>query len=112
MGGRQALHVGLSHRDTFAYIGAFSGALFDTLDPQTAFNGVLSDPAAFNERVRLLRLSAGTAEVRFVETLHRLHEMLEPVGIRHELYISEGTSHEWQTWRRSLHAFAPLLFRA
>ncbi len=63
------------------------------------------------ERVRLLWLSAGTAEVRFVEALHRLHETLEPIGIRHELYISEGTSHEWQTWRRSLHAFAPLLFR-
>ena len=111
MGGRQALHVGLSQLDTFASIGAFSGALFDPLDPQTAFNGVFRDPVAFNERVRLLWLSAGTAEVRFVEALHRLHETLEPIGIRHELYISEGTSHEWQTWRRSLHAFAPLLFR-
>jgi hypothetical protein len=27
------------------------------------------------------------------------------------MYISEGTAHEWQTWRRSLHAFAPLLFK-
>ncbi|HXK05886.1 MAG TPA: hypothetical protein VMS37_26030 [Verrucomicrobiae bacterium] len=27
------------------------------------------------------------------------------------VYISPGTAHEWQTWRRSLYAFAPLLFR-
>jgi len=24
---------------------------------------------------------------------------------------SPETAHEWQTWRRSLHEFAPLLFR-
>ena len=111
MGGRQALHVGLSHIDTFAYIGAFSAALFDPLDPQTAFDGVFRDPAAFNARMRLLWMSAGTAEERFVEALHRLHAMMDQIGIRHELYTSEGTAHEWQTWRRSLHAFAPRLFR-
>jgi len=27
------------------------------------------------------------------------------------VYISPGTAHEWQTWRRSLYVFAPLLFR-
>ena len=27
-------------------------------------------------------------------------------------FESEGTAHEWQTWRRSLHGFAPLLFQA
>jgi len=26
-------------------------------------------------------------------------------------YVSPLTAHEWQTWRRSLHEFAPLLFR-
>jgi hypothetical protein len=27
------------------------------------------------------------------------------------MYVSPDTAHEWQTWRRSLHEFAPLLFR-
>jgi enterochelin esterase family protein len=27
------------------------------------------------------------------------------------MYVSEGTAHEWQTWRRSLHEFAQLLFK-
>jgi enterochelin esterase family protein len=30
--------------------------------------------------------------------------------IRHVYYESPGTAHEWQSWRRSLFGFAPLLF--
>jgi enterochelin esterase family protein len=26
-------------------------------------------------------------------------------------YISPDTAHEWLTWRRSLHEFAPVLFK-
>lgn len=26
-------------------------------------------------------------------------------------YVSPGTAHEWQTWRRSLYQFLPLIFR-
>jgi enterochelin esterase-like enzyme len=29
---------------------------------------------------------------------------------KHEYYESPGTAHEWLTWRRCLHEFAPLLF--
>ena len=39
------------------------------------------------------------------------HEALEKAGIKHVYYESPGTSHEWLTWRRCLHEFAPLLFR-
>ncbi len=38
------------------------------------------------------------------------HEALEKAGIKHVYYESPGTSHEWLTWRRCLHEFAPLLF--
>ena len=31
-------------------------------------------------------------------------------GINTHFYVSPQTAHEWQTWRRSLHEFAPLLF--
>ena len=112
MGARQALHVGLSQLESFAWIGAFSGAMLDSLDPQTAYDGLLRDPEAFRRRVRLLWLSAGTAEARFHQGLLRMHAALDEIGIPHQVYESAGTSHEWQTWRRSLHAFAPLLFRA
>ena len=111
MGGFQALQVGLTHLDTFAWIGAFSGARLEASELQTAYNGVFSDPAAFNRQVRLFWLSAGTAEERFYQAIQSLHEALGQIKIAHEIYVSQGTSHEWQTWRRSLHAFAPRLFR-
>jgi enterochelin esterase family protein len=39
------------------------------------------------------------------------HEALEKAGIKHVYYESHGTSHEWQTWRRSLRQFASLIFK-
>ena len=38
------------------------------------------------------------------------HRSLEKAGNKHVYYESPGTAHEWQTWRRSLREFAPLLF--
>jgi enterochelin esterase-like enzyme len=111
MGGFQALQVGFTHLDTFAWIGAFSGARLDESELQTAYNGVFRDPEVFNQQVRLFWLSAGTAEERFYQGIQNLHAALEQIKVAHEIYISEGTAHEWQTWRRSLHAFAPKLFR-
>ena len=36
---------------------------------------------------------------------------LKEAGIDAVFYESPRTAHEWLTWRRSLHEFAPLLFR-
>jgi enterochelin esterase-like enzyme len=111
MGGMQALHVGLQHLDVFSAIGAFSGVPAGEFEPQTAFGGAFSDPEAFNKKVRLLWMSAGTEEQRFVERVAGFRGMLDGLGIACEAFESPGTAHEWQTWRRSLHAFAPRLFR-
>jgi enterochelin esterase-like enzyme len=40
------------------------------------------------------------------------HEALDKAGIKNVYYESPGTAHEWLTWRRCLHEFAPLLFAA
>ena len=37
-------------------------------------------------------------------------DSLNEGGIRSVSYISTLTAHEWQSWRRSLLEFAPLLF--
>ena len=39
------------------------------------------------------------------------HEALDSIGIKNTGYVSEGTAHEFLTWRRSLREFAPLLFQ-
>ena len=61
--------------------------------------------------MRLLWLGAGTAEERIHASTVAMHQALAQAGINSLLYSSPGTDHEWQTWRRSLHDFAPRLFR-
>jgi enterochelin esterase-like enzyme len=119
MGGMQTFHVTLGRLDLFSHIGGFSGAAGPLafgdrgkLDPRTDFGGVMADPAAFAKKVRLLWLGVGTAEPeRFRDGIRSLHASLTQAGIAHVYQESEGTDHEWQTWRRNLHDFAPRLFR-
>lgn len=111
MGGGQTLQITLTHLDTFAWIGAFSAPLQGGSDLRTTYNGVFADPAAFNKRIRLLWMGAGTGEERFYKSAVAMHETLEKAGIRNVFYASPGTAHEWQTWRRDLQQFAPLLFQ-
>jgi hypothetical protein len=39
--------------------------------------------------------------------IYDLHVALDSLGVKHVYYESPGTGHEWLTWRRSLHQFAP-----
>ena len=36
---------------------------------------------------------------------------LKEAGVNAVFYESANTAHEWQSWRRSLYQFAPLLFK-
>jgi enterochelin esterase family protein len=115
MGGMQTFQITLKHLDKFAYIGGFSGGgggvATSPLGLKTAFGGVLSDAAAFNKKVRLVWVGIGTKEPeRMYQSVNNFHQTLEKAGIKHIYYESPGTSHEWQTWRRSLAEFAPRLF--
>jgi enterochelin esterase-like enzyme len=110
MGGGQALQIGLTNLDKFAYIGGFSAAAFG-FDARTSYGGVFNDPAAFNQKVRLFYLHAGTAEGNFHKTAKGMTESMAKAGIKSVFVESPGTAHEWQTWRHALHDFAPRLFR-
>ena len=68
----------------------------------------MADADEFNKKVRLLWLGIGTTEPqRMYEGVKSYHEALKKAGIKHVYYESPGTSHEWLTWRRCLHEFAP-----
>jgi enterochelin esterase-like enzyme len=114
MGGMQTFQITLKHLDLFAYLGGFSGAGGGfggaPFDPKTAHNGVMADAGEFNKKVRLVWLGIGTAEGRMYDGVKNYHQALEKAGIKHVYYESPGTAHEWLTWRRCLHEFAPLLF--
>jgi enterochelin esterase-like enzyme len=111
MGGMQALQIGLNHLELFATIGSFSGPPLGGFDVKTSYNGAFRDPVAFNKKVHLLWLGAGTAEERFAASVKAVHTALDRAGVQHVVFESPGTAHEWQTWRRSLLDFAPRLFR-
>lgn len=111
MGSGQTLQITLRHLDKFAWIGALSGPPRQGFDVKTSYEGAFSDALAFNRKVKLLWLGAGTAEEQIHKNTTAMHEALDQAGIRNVFFSSPGTDHEWQTWRRSLHDFVPRLFR-
>ena len=123
MGGMQTMAVTLAHLDLFSYIGTFSGAQFmrrrpqvavptaPAFDPLTSYGGVFADADAFNNKVHLLWMGAGTAELAMSESLRENAAKLRAANIKITEYHSPGTAHEWQTWRICLNKFAPLLFQ-
>ncbi len=136
MGGMQTSAVTMANLDKFSHIGLFSGgaamgfgpggpggrggspgAAAETepaaLDLKTIYNGAMADPAEFNKQVKVLFMSFGTEPpLENPDGLQKHQEQLVAAGITNSyVYLSPGTSHEWQTWRRSLYTFAPLLFQ-
>jgi enterochelin esterase family protein len=113
MGGAQTFETVLSNLDKFAYLGGFSGSCGGgrggaAFDPRTTCSGAFADPAAFTNQIRLLFLAIGSAEGTGTKTFS---DALTKSGVRNVYFESSGTAHEWLTWRRALHEFAPQLFK-
>ena len=106
MGGRQSLTIGLEHLDLFAWVGGMS-AVAPT--PETTFADVLKDPAATNERLKLLYYCCGKADPLMVGA-RQFDGLLSERGIRHQFVEITG-GHEWRTWRPALRDFLELIFR-
>jgi len=122
-GGMQTTTTVFSNMDKFAWMGTFSGFFMGgmgrpaagaaqapsmTQQIETAFNGVFKDAAAFDKQINLLFISTGTEERSPKEQV----EALKAHGIKHIVFHeSQGTAHEWLTWRRALNDFAPRIFK-
>lgn len=111
MGAGQSFVGGLRNLATFRWIGAFSsGVISDPkFDLAAAIPNFLNNPAASNQRVRLLFLSCGTEDPRD-EGYQRLMQLLKTHGIHYQWFSTPG-DHEWKVWRHSLADLAPRLFR-
>ncbi len=107
MGGMQTRSIALANLDTFSHIGVFSGGSIRTND--------IPDLNAFKQKVKLVFVSYGSREVtggRGMGANGKADvEALKQAGINSHYYESPQTAHEWQSWRRGLHEFAPLLFQ-
>ncbi len=108
-GGGQTTRTVFANMDKFAWMGTFSGFFFrgDNL-VEKGFNGVFRDAAAFDKQMNLLFISTGTEERSPKESV----EALKNHGIKNIVFHeSQGTAHEWLTWRRSLNQFASMIFK-
>jgi enterochelin esterase-like enzyme len=102
MGGMQTRTITLAHLDKFSHIGVFSGGSIGLTN--------ITDMAAFKKKAKLVFVSYGSKENGATAAKANV-EALKQAGINSVYYESPNTAHEWQSWRRSLHEFAPLLFK-
>ena len=97
LGGMLTGTVGVRHSDMFSWLGIFSG-------------GVVSDPSLLRkDTVKLVFETCGSEE--YPERIQQNTEQLRGLGFNASTYVSPGTAHEWQTWRRSLYHFLQLIFK-
>ncbi|MET0279670.1 MAG: alpha/beta hydrolase-fold protein [Steroidobacteraceae bacterium] len=111
MGGSHTLRVGLTHPDTFRYIGVFSMGL--------GMNNNQADVATY-EKDNAAALKQGARDFKLVYyaigkddflygTSAPTRAMLDRQGIKY-VYNESGGGHTWINWRRYLADFAPRLF--
>jgi enterochelin esterase family protein len=110
-GGRQTTSTVFANMDMCGWMGTFSGfgggRRGEAPTVETMHNGVFKDAAKFNKEMNLLFISTGTEEGRPTAAV----EALKKHGIKVVYHESQGTAHEWLTWRRALNEFAPLIFK-
>ena len=106
-GGHQTFDIVLQNLDKFAWMGTFSGAIFG-LDVKTAYNGVFANAEEFNKKIHYFYMNWGSED--FIKS-QPIVDGLRGLGIKVDSSVSEGTGHEFLTWRRGLHEFIPHLFK-
>lgn len=100
MGGMQTRSITMANPTVFSHVGMFSGGRFSVQDLENAED--------FKKTNKVLFMSCGSKENMGVM---EAAEELKEIGINATGYVSEGTAHEWHTWRRSLYEFAQLIFK-
>jgi GH35 family endo-1,4-beta-xylanase/enterochelin esterase-like enzyme len=97
MGGMETHTITLRRPEMFAYYGLLSGGQYNP------------DEIKDKNQVKLIFQSCGSKERP--DGIKQSTEALKAAGFNAVGYVSEGTAHEFLTWRRSLKEMAPLLFK-
>ncbi|MEJ2615366.1 MAG: alpha/beta hydrolase-fold protein [Ignavibacteriaceae bacterium] len=113
MGGFETKLITLKNLDTFSSIGLFSGG---SISPED-----VNKTPGFKEKVKLVFVSFGSREIENMKNRPRTGpfggdpkediDAISKEGINAHFYVSPNTAHEWESWRRSLHEYAQLLFK-
>lgn len=134
MGGGQALFIGLSNPDVFAWVASFSGAIIAwpgaMMPPQTASTNESTAPTipqynlnpeavtknvpalneSINNKLSLLYITCGLDD-GLITSNKQFEDWLTEHNIHFVHKEVAGYAHVWSFWRRSLVEVAPLLFR-
>lgn len=97
MGGMETKLITMNNPGVFSHYGLFSGGIYTPNDFKD------------KSKVKLIFLSCGSKENP--DGVRNADAELKKAGFNSVNYISEGTAHEFQTWRRSLYHMAQLLFK-
>ena len=97
MGGMETKTITLNKPEMFGYYGLLSGGVYAPDD----LNG--------NAKPKLVFISCGGKERP--DGVNKSAADLKAAGYNAVSYVSDKTGHEFQTWRRSLHEMAPMLFK-
>jgi enterochelin esterase-like enzyme len=104
MGGGQTLNIGLSHIETFDWIGGFSSAP-NTKPPAE----VVPDPAAAREKLKLLWLACGNKD-GLIRISQGVHAYLKEKGVPHVWHV-DSNAHDNIEWANNLYLFSQHIFR-
>ena len=97
MGGMETRAITLARPEVFGYYGLLSGGTYSPEDIKS------------KDQVYGIFLSCGGKEGP--DQIMKAAEALKAAGYNAKGYVSPGTGHEFQTWRRSLLEMAPMLFK-
>ena len=97
MGGMETRQATLARPQVFGYWGLLSGGTYQPSDLEG------------KQKPKLIFTSCGSKENP--DGVKKSVETLNAAGFKAVSYVSEGTAHEFLTWRRSLKEMAPLLFK-
>jgi enterochelin esterase-like enzyme len=104
MGGLEALSIGLTHPDLFAWVAGMSAAFHNT-----TYTEQLASLNPKHANLRLLWVSCGDQD-RLLEPNRRFIAFLHARGLAVTEIETPGL-HSWLTWRDNLIHLAPLLFQ-
>lgn len=97
MGGMETKTITINKPEVFSHYALLSGGTYKPED--------IKDKS----KVKLIFLSCGSKERP--DGVKSSATALKTAGFNAVSYVSEGTAHEFQTWRRSFKELAPLLFK-
>ena len=101
MGGMETHTITLARPEMFGWYGLLSGGTYNA-----------EEIAAAGESPKTVKgIFVGCGSKEGPDMIRSAAKALQEAGYNAKGYVSEGTAHEFLTWRRCLYEMAPMLFK-